>query len=66
MSENCANCQKAFKAVHYDYSGPGCKHVDMDGYICMAFADEHKAVWMTGISPDCCVCEMYAPGEENL
>ena len=56
--EKCANCKYYYKLKKYDYSGKGCKHSDMDGHICMAFADERTAIWMYGTSDDG-ICECF-------
>ncbi len=60
----CANCKKNYTLEKYDYSGKGCTHTLMDGHICMAFADEGKAIWMVGDDPDSCGCEVYDPKED--
>lgn len=69
MTECCANCRRAYRLQKLDYSKGGCKHTDMEGYICMAFADEGLACWMVGENPDTGMCECYAPkkdmGERN-
>lgn len=68
-SECCANCRRAYRLEKLDYSKGGCEHTDMEGYICMAFADEGLASWMVGNNPDTGMCECYAPkkdtGERN-
>ena len=33
----------------------------LEGYICMAFADEGIASWMYGVSEDGSICECYSP-----
>ena len=60
----CANCKKNYPLEKYDYSGKGCTHTPMDGYICMAFASEGKAIWMVGDDPDSWGCEVYEPKED--
>lgn len=64
--ECCTTCARCFKAEKSDYSNGGCKDSDMEGYICMCFADEDIAVWMVGTSQNE-QCEMYIPkGEYRL
>lgn len=64
--ECCTTCARYFKGKKSDYSKGGCKDSDMDGFICMCFADEDIAVWMTGIGQNE-QCEMYTPkGEYKL
>jgi hypothetical protein len=65
MSEpKCVTCKNRFDLSRYDYSHGGCEHTDMDGFICMAFADEHTAIWMVGISEDTEGCECYTERKE--
>jgi len=60
----CSNCKRNYGLEKYDYSGKGCKHIPMDGHICMAFANEGKAIWMVGDDPDSWGCEVYEPKED--
>jgi hypothetical protein len=65
MKECCENCGNRYKLVKFDYFRGGCKHTDMDGYICMAFASESQAVWMVGLQDQFGLCECYMPkGDE--
>lgn len=65
MKECCANCRNRYELVKFDYSRGGCKHTDMDGYICMAFANENQAVWMVGLQEQNGLCECYtSKGDE--
>lgn len=64
MNECCANCGKRYKLTKFDYSNGGCEHTDMDGYICMAFAEEGNAVWMVGCNENLELCECYVQKEE--
>lgn len=64
MKECCANCRRRYKLVKFDYSRGGCEHTDMDGHICMAFADEGKAIWMVGFDERDGMCEVFSPKEE--
>lgn len=50
---NCRNCANRYDLVQFDYTKGGCKHTKMDGFICMAFADERKAIWMVGADYGC-------------
>lgn len=60
MSEpKCATCKNRFDLRRFDYSHGGCEHTNMDGFICMAFADERTAIWMVGINEDSDGCECY-------
>lgn len=61
----CANCQRGYKLTKFDYSHGGCEHTEMYGYICMAFADENKAIWMVGIDGCGCMCEVFSPKKET-
>ena len=65
MKECCANCRRRYKLTRFDYSNGGCEHTDMDGYICMAFADESEAVWMVGLNAETGLCEVFEPKEET-
>lgn len=64
MNECCSNCRLRFGLTKFDYSQGGCKHTNMDGYICMAFSDERQAVWMVGEDPEKAMCECYMPLKE--
>lgn len=59
----CANCARCYMGKKYDYSHGGCKHSDMEGYICMAGADEKLAIWMVGNNMVTGKCEAYTPRE---
>jgi len=59
MKASCANCKRRYKLERLDYSNGGCIHTDMDGYICMAFADEGIACWIVGESEETGICECY-------
>lgn len=62
MPENCATCRRCYRLEKLDYSN-GCEHTTMDGYVCMAFADEGLAFWMVGEDIDSGMCECYEPKE---
>ena len=59
MAESCATCRHRYRLEQWDYSGKGCKHTDMDGYVCMALANEGVAAWMSGISAKESMCEAW-------
>lgn len=63
--ERKTDCIFRMKATKFDYSQGGCKHTDMDGFICLAFASEREAVWMVGL-PNGCRCEMYTNKDSML
>lgn len=64
MPESCANCQHSYRLEKWVYVH-GCEHTPQEGFVCMAMADEHLAVWMVGTDPHTDKCEMYAGGERN-
>ena len=71
MKECCANCKRYFPLVKFDYTGRGCKHTDMEGHICMAFATSEAgeppvAIWMVGADPNEDICECFIPREEEV
>lgn len=65
MKECCANCRRRYELTKFDYSHGGCEHTEMEGFICMAFADEGEAVWMVGLKAEVGLCELFAPKEET-
>ena len=65
MTECCATCANRYDLERLDYSKGGCKHEKMDGYICMAFADEGQAMWIIGTYPLEEICECYKARREN-
>ena len=66
MKHCCKNCKRNLKLVKFDYTQGGCKHTDIEGFICTAFANEGKAVLMVGVNQDEDVCEEFSPKPENL
>ena len=54
-----------YDLVNYDYAERGCKQTAVKGFLCMAFADERTAVWMTGIDPDDSYCECFTTKERG-
>ena len=63
MTANCTSCFHRLDLINYDYSDKGCKHTKMDGYVCLAFADEGKAIWMTNCDEDTDICECYTKAD---
>lgn len=63
LRECCDTCRHCYNLEKADYSKGGCVHTDIDGWCCMAFADEGLAVWMTGQDRDKAQCEDYTPKE---
>ena len=57
--ECCANCRHAYALEEWDYSGRGCAHTPLGGFVCMAFADERKVCWMVGLDANEGRCEAY-------
>lgn len=66
MKECCKNCKRNLKLTKFDYSQGGCKHTDMEGFICTAFAYEGEAVWMIGLNQEEGLCEVFLPKEELI
>ena len=66
-NECCKTCGNQFEIVRFDYYGGGCAHTRPEGYVCMAFADERQAIWMTGIQDDGSgdMCECYIPRKKQ-
>jgi len=64
MRDCCHNCKLRYDLVKFDYSGKGCKHTNMNGFICMLFAhEERKATWMVGSDEYTELCECFTPKE---
>ena len=59
VNEHCGNCANCYKLEKLDFSQGGCIHTEMEGYICMAFADEGLACWMVGEDLDSGRCECW-------
>ena len=62
----CSNCRYHMTLKKYDYSKGGCRHTDMEGFACMAFAFEGDVIWMVGGDPDNDMCEGWKPKETNM
>lgn len=58
-NECCATCRHAYALEEWDFSGKGCAHRSLGGYVCMGFADERKAVWVVGMDSTEWHCEAY-------
>ena len=66
MSDCCSNCGFCYSMIKFDYSGHGCEHTKMQGYICSAFVVEsHEMIWMYGINPDRGMCECFTPRKQK-
>lgn len=64
MKECCATCKLRYDLMVSDYSHGGCIDKDVDnGFICMAFSGERKAVFMIGINKEGGHCECWT--DEN-
>ena len=64
MKECCTNCKNRFDAHKTDFTKLKTDEpIDsiLDGFICMAFANERVAVWMIGTDEQNGICEMYSP-----
>ena len=59
VNECCNTCRHSYKLEKCDYSHGGCEHTNMEGYICMAFANERIACWMVGLDGENDMCECY-------
>ena len=59
MNECCENCKHMLSLEELDYRDGGCKHTEMDGFVCLGFADEGLACWMRGIDMKTEICEAY-------
>ena len=66
MIDCCNTCCYKYILHKADYSHGGCEHNIMDGFICMAFADENIAEWMVGTNPNSGLCECYEPKKQNV
>ena len=57
----CANCKRRMDLWKYDYGKGGCTHEKLEGFACLAFANEGEVVQMVGTEG--VGCEMFAPKE---
>lgn len=55
----CGHCKYRLNIRKYDYSGKGCRHEDVDGFVCLALAYEKEAMWLVGVDPAIGKCECY-------
>lgn len=62
MRECCENCARCFDLEKFEWQKPFKK---MDGYICMAFAEDRTAVWIVGEDRKSGMCEMYSERRER-
>lgn len=58
--ECCATCRGRMDLVKFDYSDDGCGRTDLDGFVCMAFQNEGKAIWMVDVDEEKDHCECYS------
>ena len=65
MSECCKSCKRRLDLKMSDYSQGGCRDYELGGYICLAFVDEGKAIWMIGQNEYTGFCECFMPKEES-
>lgn len=56
----CRTCARRLDLEKLDYT-VGCKHEQMEGFICLACAFEGVAYWMTNVNEDDSYCEEYVP-----
>lgn len=58
--KSCSNCIHRYEIKRLDYHQDGrCEHFAPKGFVCMGFADEGIATWMTGLNVEGDICEMY-------
>ena len=65
MTDGCYNCRFRLELEKWDYRGKGCEHTQMDGFVCLAMADEGVANWMVGLDKDNGKCECWMKREEK-
>ena len=63
MEESCVTCKHRYKLHKSVYSRNGCEHSEMEGFVCMCFANEGIAEWMMGAVEEYGICEAYQPKE---
>ena len=56
----CRTCARRLDLEKLDYT-VGCKHEQMEGFICLACAFEGVAYWMTNVNDEDSYCEEYVP-----
>jgi len=54
----CRTCARRLDLEKLDYT-VGCKHEQMEGFICLACAFEGVAYWMTNVNDEDSYCEEY-------
>ena len=57
----CKTCERMKEIEKLDYSGKGCKHTKLKGFVCLALLFEGCAYWMVGLDPEKGMCECYMP-----
>ena len=61
MKTCCANCANKMRIVNWDYRDGESTHAPLEGFACMAFADEKEAIWMVGLNEEEDFCECFVP-----
>lgn len=54
----CRTCARRLDLEKLDYT-VGCKHEQMEGFVCLACAFEGVAYWMTNVNDEDSYCEEY-------
>ena len=65
ITDGCHNCNYRLKPKLFDYRGKGCKHKDMKGFVCLAFANEGIATLMVWLDDDDSKCECWVRKETS-
>lgn len=60
---NCANCTKCLKLERHHHHKDGVAHTECSGFVCLVFASEGDAIWITGLDPNKEYCEEFSPKE---
>ena len=65
MPDGCHNCKYRLELHKLTYKR-GCKHEKMEGFVCLAMADEGIANWMVGLDADDSKCEVWVRKEREV
>ena len=57
----CANCKNHYALYRNEYYEGGCCRSYPKGYVCMLYADEGVATWLTGLNENEVYCEGFVP-----
>ena len=60
----CNNCRKKLRLEEWEYIGTNVLHTKCDGFICLSFAHDGFAIWMTGVDPNEGRCEEWERRED--